>query len=892
MKKIAWLFIFIPMITCSCRKTNVMTEIRLHDNWEFRNIEEEEWLPASVPGCVHTDLLANGKIEDPYWRLNEHEQQWIDKTDWEYRTIFRVSGEMLEKDRVELFFGGLDTYADVILNDTLILTADNMFREWQADVSNVLEPGENVLRICFHSPVKVGLVKLGGLGYKFPDPPNDLSEIGGLGDKKVSMFIRKAGYHFGWDWGPRFVTSGIWKEVVLRAWDVARIDNLFIQQGELSESKAELTANLEIRSTRETSLTLTGLVNGSEVLSRQVKLAAGANTIRENFTIAEPELWWPNGLGEQSLYNIKFILSNGASMGAPDRASEKSSAEAPERSSEVAPVRSSNRAPVVSEISARIGLRTIEVVQEPDKEGKSFFFRVNGRPVFMKGANYIPQDAFLDRVTPERYRHILQSAADANMNMLRVWGGGIYEKDLFYDLCDEKGILVWQDFMFACSMYPGDGPFLENVRQEAVDNVKRLRNHPCIALWCGNNECLSGWYYWKWKETTEKTQGREVADAIWKAYEDNYHRVLPEVVARYDPGKFYWSSSPSAGMGIPENRVSGDVHYWGVWWGKEPFTTYRTLKCRFMSEYGFQSFPELNTIRKFALEEDWDIFSDVMKSHQRSSIGNGTIEYYMLQDYRKPKDFPMFLYVGQVLQAEGTRVAMEGHRKNMPWCMGSLFWQIDDCWPVASWSTIDYYGNWKAQHYFARKAYRDILISPQIDGDTASVWVVSDRREDAAAKMELRLMDFDGNILWTNSSDIVVPANASRRHFTSPVPAIVPDLAQRDNILLDCSLRTVDGQQYGNILYFKPVKDLELPRPDIEWTLEGDGSGLKLVIRTDKLAKNVYLSADDPDVFFYDNYFDILPRDKVEIMIRPGPAMDKEDIESKLSLISLVDSYL
>jgi beta-mannosidase len=531
------------------------------------------------------------------------------------------------------------------------------------------------------------------------------------------------------------------------------------------------------------------------------------------------------------------------------------------------------------------------VVQEPDGSGKSFYFRVNGRPVFMKGANYIPQDAFLDRVTTERYEHLLQSAADANMNMLRVWGGGIYEKDIFYDLCDEKGILVWQDFMFACSMYPGDEPFLENVRHEAADNVKRLRNHPCIALWCGNNECLSAWYNWGWKRMTEETQGQAVSNIIWKAYEDTYHRILPEVVSQYDPGRFYWSSSPSASMGEPENWVSGDVHYWGVWWGKEPFSTYRTRKCRFMSEYGFQSFPELNTIRKFAVEGDWDIFSEVMKSHQRSSIGNGTIEYYLLQDYRKPKDFPMFLYVGQVLQAEGTRVAMEGHRKNMPYCMGSLFWQIDDCWPVASWSSIDYYGNWKAQQYFAKKAYRDLLISPQIDGDTVSVFVVSDRREDTPAEMKIRLMDFEGNVLWEKSAAIAIRANSSQVPFSSPVSAILPDTVHKDNILLDCRLHAENGQQYSNILYFEPVKNLDLPRPAIDWSLIKKGSGWQLQIQSDKLAKNVFISAGETELTFEDNYFDILPGETVGISILPVKGADIEDPSSRISIISLVDSY-
>jgi len=832
----------------------------ISENWEFRQAGDTAWLPATVPGTVHTDLLANRKIDDPFFRLNEHDLQWIDKTDWEYRTTFTVPEQLLEKERVEICFGGLDTHADVYLNDLLILQADNMFRQWEKDIKDHLQPGENSLRIYFHSPVKTGLGKLKTLDYTFPDPPNDLSEIGGLGDQKVSIFTRKAPYHFGWDWGPRLVTSGIWKEVVVRGWDMARIGNVFVQQVGITEKKADLKIRLEIEATGSRILELEGMVNGEKKIHTTVSLEPGLNEISEPLTIGDPELWWPNGLGEQPLYDLKFTLRDGDEL--------------------------------IAEAETRTGLRDIQVVREKDQAGESFFFQVNGHPVFMKGANYIPQDVFLPRVTPEQYEHIIQSAADANMNMLRVWGGGIYEKDIFYELCDEKGILVWQDFMFACAMYPGDEAFLVSVRKEAVDNVKRLRNHPCIALWCGNNENLSAWYNWGWKTRVTMEQGEEVAEAIWKAYEDKFHHLLPGVVNTYDPGRFYWSSSPSAGQGIPENYVAGDVHYWGVWWGKEPFETYRTRKCRFMSEYGFQSFPELNTIRKYAEEGDWDIHSAVMKSHQRSSIGNETIEYYMLQDYRQPKDFPMFLYVGQVVQAEGTRIAMEGHRTNMPYCMGSLYWQIDDCWPVASWSTIDYYGNWKAQQYFARKAFRDIIVSPLIEHDSLNVYIVSDRKEGTKAILRTTLMDFEGSILEERSLQVTIAARTSRVHLSEPVDRVTGNTGDAGRILLHCELEIDGGTYTDNILYFTRVKDLELPAPSVEWVLSDTEDALKLNIRTDHLAKNIYLSVPGKSVFFGDNYFDLLPGKEAEIGVQPGEGITAEDIRQGLQVVSLVDSYI
>jgi len=632
-----------------------------------------------------------------------------------------------------------------------------------------------------------------------------------------------------------------------------------VQQMDVTEEKADLKVHLEIRSTGNMTVELNGMINGESAIRTSIDLQPGMNEVSESLTIEDPDLWWPNGIGEQPLYNLKFTLSDGSIL--------------------------------IADVETRTGLRKIQVVREKDPAGESFLFRINGHPVFMKGANYIPQDVFLDRVTPEQYEHIVQSAADAHMNMLRVWGGGIYEKDIFYELCDEKGILIWQDFMFACAMYPGNEEFLESVRLEAIDNVKRLRNHPCIALWCGNNENLSAWHFWGWKDQVTSNQGKKVADTIWKAYKDKFHRILPAVVEEHDPGRFYWSSSPSAGMGIPENYVAGDVHYWGVWWGKEPFETYRTTKCRFMSEYGFQSFPELNTIKKFAEERDWDIYSEVMKSHQRSSIGNETIEYYMLQDYRRPKNFPMFLYVGQVLQAEGTRMAMEGHRTNMPYCMGSLFWQIDDCWPVASWSTIDYYGNWKAQQYFARKAFMDIIVSTQLDDDTVSVYIVSDRLEDTPSILHMTLMDFEGTILDERSEEVTIAANRSQVHLSEPVERVTGDQGEDSRILLHCELE-IDGDNYtDNILYFTPVKNLELPEPGLEWELSETGSEMNLKISTGQLAKNVYLSIPERDVFFGENYFDLLPGQEIEISVQPGEGVTAGEIRENLQVISLVNSY-
>ncbi len=831
--------------------------LELNKNWKFRQVGTENWMPAQVPGSVHTDLMNNDKIEDPFYRLNEKDVQWVDKKDWEYKTTFRLDEKYMKKDRLEILFEGLDTYTDVYLNGEQLLTSDNMFREWLVDVKDKLIQGENELTVYFHSPTRIGLEKYDALDYIIPVSDNDQSENGGLGEKQVSVHVRKAGYHFGWDWGPRLVTSGIWKPIILRAWDEAIIRDLFVRQKNVTNETALFDALLEIESQTNINAKLVFTIDGKNAFSENIELKNGLNKFQFPLEISNPELWWPNGLGDQKLYEIEIKLSHNNQL--------------------------------LSQKSVRTGIRTVEVIQETDSIGKSFYFKVNGHPVFMKGANYIPQDVFLNRVSPDRYKHIIESAKNTNMNMIRIWGGGIYEKDIFYDLCDENGILVWQDFMFACAMFPGDKDFLDNVRHEAIDNVKRLRNHPSIALWCGNNENLSAWFGWGWKQKVKREQGEEVANTIWKAYDDLFHHLLPEVVEEYDSDRLYWSSSPSAEMGKPENWVAGDVHYWGVWWGKEPFTNYRTKIPRFMSEYGFQSFPELSSVNKYATENDWDIFSEVMKSHQRSNIGNGTIETYMDRHYRKPKDFPMFLYVGHLLQAEGIKVAMEGHRKHMPYCMGSLFWQIDDCWPVASWSSIDYYGKWKAQQYFAKKAFSEILVSPETDGKEMKVFVVSDRLEDSPAKMEMTVMDFDGNVIWGKIKDINIKANSSEVHFAIQNNELFNGKPP-GSLLLYVKLSEGNGDILtDNIMYFTALKELNLPQPELKSVIQRIKSGYKISLSSDKLVKNIYLTTPGIDGFFSDNYFDILPGQTVELSFETKD--QTSNFEKVLNLVSLVDSY-
>ncbi|HDR52237.1 MAG TPA: glycoside hydrolase family 2 protein, partial [Mariniphaga anaerophila] len=744
---------------------------------------------------------------------------------------------------------------DVYLNGEQILAANNMFREWQVDVKKLLNEGENELHIRFRSPIAEGLKKYDANEFIYPGAENDQAERGEVeGAKRVSIYTRKAGYHYGWDWGPRLVTSGIWRPVSIKAWDNARIDNLQIGQHEVSEEKATFTAVFEIEAEKAGKATLTVSSDGKILAASSVQLQQGIKKYEVDFEIQNPQLWWTNGLGEAYLYNIEGELKIG----------ERTLKE-----------------------KTRIGIRTLDLVREEDEHGTSFYFKLNGHPVFMKGANIIPNDMFLPRVTDENYRTMIETAKNSNMNMLRVWGGGVYEEDIFYDLCDENGILVWQDFMFACAMFPNNEPFLENIRHEAIDNVKRLRNHPSIALWCGNNEILTAWNTWGWKGIAER-QGDDVPEKVWQAYVDIFHKTLPEVVEEFDPSRSYWGSSPSSGLGVQADLVNGDEHYWGVWWGKEPFETYATHLARFMSEYGFQSFPEMSTVRKYAEPEDYDIYSEVMKSHQRSSIGNETIEYYLLKEYKRPKDFESFLYVNHVLQAEGIKFGLEGHRRAMPFTMGSLYWQLNDVWPVASWSSTDYYQKWKALQYYVKKGFDQVLVSPYTDDLKFKVGIVNDRLEQVNAQLILKMMDFDGRVIWERASLAEIPANSSRDYFNENKNEFLYRKDTRD-LLFSTELIENGKTISRNIFFFRPFKELNVPAPQVEYTIAKTDSGFDIELKTDKLAKNVYLQIEDEEGFFSDNYFDMLPGERVTVHLEAD--ISEEKLKEVLTIRTLDDAF-
>lgn len=802
----------------------------LNGEWQMRRADETTWRPARVPGCVHTDLLRAGEIPDPYVGRNDLSLQWIGEKEWVYRKTFRIDPGDLQQERVQLVFEGLDTYARIRLNGREIASTDNMFRCWRFDVGEWLVAGENSLEIEFSSVFRVNMPAYLAAPYRLQAwPNNDQSDI------FLSLYSRKAGFHYGWDWGPRLITCGVWRPVRLEAWSGERITSARIATLKLEPARARMAATLRVESTRACEATAEVACEGRVLARTRLRLQPGENLVSLPFAVDKPRLWWSNGLGEPALYDFRCTLKTPGQQ-------------------------------LVRTVST--GIRTIELVRERDSWGRSFYFRLNGLPVFMKGANYIPQDNFQDRVTPERYRRLIDAAADANMNMLRIWGGGIYEDELFYELCDRRGILVWQDLMFACGMYPDDRAFEENVREEVAQQVERLCNHPSVALWCGNNENAISWYGWGWKELTPEKYRADYERSMHRLFDE----VIPQTIRTIDSLRPYHPSSPAAGYnGVGHNE--GDVHEWHVWKGGM-VEEYDTRAGRFVSEYGFQSYPEMSTLRSFAAEEDLSLHSTVMLSHQRArhddtrdpEFGNKLMTFYIGHYFRVPEAFPDFVYMSQLMQAEAVKFAIEAHRRRMPYCMGSLYWQIDDCWPVASWSSIDYFGRWKALHYFARKAFRPILLTSVCRDDTLQVYVVSDRLEDFEALLSLRVVAFDGSGSRTVEIPVKIPARASTVVHETSVRGLYGD-RPLDGACVEARLTDKTGTVSDNLFYALPSNRMRYPQATLESRLEPLPDGFQLTLSSDGFTRAVALEVDDARTSFSDNYFDLLPGEPFRVRI-------------------------
>lgn len=842
---------------------------RLDSGWQFRAVanadrsDVKEWHPAKVPGVVQTDLLNSKLIPDPFDRDNEFHLQWVGLADWEYQTTFQIDSAALAHDHIDLVFDGLDTFADVYLNDQPILHADNMFRQWRIPAKATLKPGANALRIVFHSAVEKMIPYAKSLPYILPSISTH--NYGNEEDIATAPYTRKAPYNYGWDWGPRYMTEGIWKEVRLETWDALRIETFHIHQQNITADLANVTAELEIEATHPTSAALAlahDEMSGPQISdgTQTLQLNAGINHVSVPLRIASPKLWFPVGYGAQSRYRFSATIRIGKDKDPAARAEIKT------------------------------GLRSIELRRAPDQWGKSFAFVVNGIPVFAKGADVIPFDSFANRVTPEIHRNILQAARDAHMNMVREWGGGYYESDDFFDICDELGIMVWQEFMFGGDMVPGDVAFQENVRQEAIDQVKRLRDHPSIVVWCGNNEVETGWHHWGDRQEFKESVTAEQRERVWQDYVILFSDILRTTVTQYSDPVPYTPSSPSANFEeVPDNQHNGDMHYWQVWHAQAPKEDYTKQFPRFMSEYGFQSFPEMRTIATFAKPEDYDMRSTVMQAHQKNKGGNERILTYMLREYREPKDFASYVYLSQVQQAEIIKIGAEHLRRQRPRTMGSIYWQLNDCWPVASWASIDYYGRWKALHYYARRFYDDVLISPFLHDNKVDVYVVSDKLQPLSGTIHTRLLDFSGSVLLDQTKDVQVPAQSNAIYLTVDKTFTSAKADPRRSFLV-FDLEVAGKKVSRNLIFFDATHNLDLPvAPKIETTVNKSGDDLTVTVQSSKLARSVYLSFGDLDIQASDNYFDLLPAEPVTLHLKSSASL--EQIRGALKITSLTESF-
>lgn len=820
-----------------------------------------DWQPAIVPGAVQTDLLALGRIADPFWRDNEAGLQWIGLADWDYQLSFDIDVAALKRGHVDLVFDGLDTFAEVSLNGKKLLAADNMFRRWRLPVKNTLHVGSNTLLVHFQSPIarlqpwllKQPYALPGEFDSSFGDEPKG---------KQTSNYVRKANYHYGWDWGPRYLAAGIWRPVRLESWDDLRLADFHIAQATVGEASAHVDAQLDLRADKAATVKVAvawTAPNGTRgTQERDVTLVAGENHVGVPIDIERPQRWWPVGYGEPNLYRFHASVSAGGVS--------------------------------VAEADRDTGLRSVELRRDKDSWGRGFAFVVNGVPIFAKGANLIPFDSFPARVTTARMEAILGSARDANMNMLRMWGGGTYQDDAFYAAADRMGLMIWQDFMFGGAITPYDPAFRESSRIEAVEQVTRLRDHPSIVLWAGNNEVQTGWESWPDREDFRKFINADEVRRLDEGMRELFGKTLRKVVGDLSPQVPYWASSPSTDFDGEANvENDGDFHYWKVWSGSEPISHYLDVTPRFQSEYGLQSFPVMATIKAFAEAGDMQPESKVMRAHQKFANGDGNqrLLLYIRQEYGEPKDFPSFVYLSQVMQAEGIELAAEHLRSARPRSMGSLYWQLNDVWPGASWASVDYFNRWKALQFHAKRFYAPVDVVPLRRDGRTEVFAISDRTADFDATLRTRVFEMGGKLLREESRPVHAAALTSTSVEHLDDTALLKGADPRHTVVAFDLLE--QGKTLAHhLLYFGAARTLALPDPELATTLRDSGHGLVLTVSAKRLARAVWVDTGDLDVRLSSNAFDLLPGESVDIVIDGN--VEPETLRHALSVRSLVDA--
>lgn len=826
-----------------------MQTYTLNGTWQLSSGHRSlESVDMQIPGTVLSGLLAAGKIKDPFYRTNEDATRALFWKDYVFTRTFDVDEELLAQQHIVLVCEGLDTLAEISINGTFLAKTDNMHRTWKFQAKKLLHPGKNEIQIVFRSVLRF----IEDYPYEAHKKINYIP----CGSMKGNQLLRKAHSMFGWDWGPQTIDAGIFRDIYLQGYSHARIEDIRIHQ--------QHAKNVSV----QTSITLSESVPGQKLcveLSEdgadkplQTKLcktnADGVAAV--DFVIENPKLWWPNDYGDQPLYIVRTTLldEDGTSL---------------------------------ESITRRIGLRTLTISQEKDEWGNEFAFCVNGVKIFTRGGNYIPDDCLYTRITEKKLDYILESCRRAHFNCVRVWGGGYYPSDAFYDLCDEKGLIVWQDLMYACNVYDVTDAFAENCRQETYDNVRRLRHHASLGLWCGNNEIESAWDHWG---DFQKETPYLRADYI-RLFEE----VLPKAVQEADGETFYWHSSPSSGgcFDNPDDANRGDTHYWDVWHGQKPFTDYRKYFFRFCSEFGFQSFPCAKTVNSFTLEDDRNIFSRVMESHQKNDAANGKMLYYLSENLRYPKDLTHLLYASQVLQGMAIKYGVDHWRRNRGRCMGTLYWQINDDWPAPSWSSIDYFGRWKALHYMAQKFYAPHAVSMTLEDHRCHVYFSNESFETTEYSLTLSIRDLSGNVLETYETKGNSPA------FSAIETAVVDICSwedQKDDVFLEAVIHTKDQKVLKDVETLVPYKYLNLKNPVISTEAEETNDAFILHISSDCFAPFVALDFDDADVIFSDNFFHLTDKTVQDIIVKKedilqGHFENAEDFRKRLQILSLGTSY-
>jgi beta-mannosidase len=824
-------FAWEPLVSlCRAGAAPIPRRLSLNGDWQVAQEGRGEWIAAKVPGCVHTDLLAAGKIPDPFYRDNEKVVQWVGESDWLYRRTFDVPAQVLKNDRVLLRCEGLDTVATVKINSEEVGRADSMFRLWEFNVKSALRAGENTIEISFESP------------FTYIKQHESTQEPAKWVHGRA--WVRKEPCSFGWDWGPILPSCGIWKKISLETFNQGRIADVLIRQNH-SDDKVIIDVDVNAEVVRDTGRPFKAVVsvldNGNSVSNATIEVSKGQGS--GQLEIKHPKLWWPAGMGQQPLYQVHVELLDADGH----------------------PIDNSSR---------RIGLRELKILLP--ENGNPLQFEANHIPFFAKGGNWIPCDSFTSRVTPEVLRRYVADAAAVNMNFLRFWGGGYYEDDALFNACDEMGICVWLDFKFACTAYPAfDDQFMDNVRLEVRDNLLRLRHHPCVAVWCGNNEISLSW----WKGPTWGPNRMSET-----AYDKLFKDLIADQVRQFAPQANYVSGSPDC----------GDTHYWEVWHGPKMFDAYRTV-TGFMSEFGFQSFPEPKTVRAFTNEEDRaSVVTPVMNWHQRDGSGRGNeiIRDTTLHYFRSPRDFDSALWLSQILQGYGIKTGAEYWRQTMPKSMGCIFWQYNDIWPGVSWSSVDYFGRWKALHYLARKFYAPILVSglENAQNGTVDVFMINDLLEARDGRLTWNVTDLDGKSLAQESFNVKIPGRKSEKVKTLNVQKEIQKVGA--NGLLTWLKMEVDGKTVSqNLVLLVLPKELKLADPRLATRVEGSSEGFRVTVESEKPALWAWLELENTDARFSDNFVHVAPDSSQMILVQPKQSLSKDDFVKELRVRSLFDTY-